>query len=500
MMRPTSFLWFLYLAFTSGLVNHRLKFQYRHHRKRTSNLKAAPAQFFTQKVDHFCATCTETFQQRFFVNETFHKPGGPVFLCVGGEGPAFTGMEVVSSIHCNVMVEFAPKVNALLVALEHRYYGDSVPVPDLTLPNMRYLSHTQALADLADFVSQFGLEEGVADAKWISFGGSYPGMMAGWSRLKFPHLIHGSVASSAPVQAQVDYIGYMDVVSDSLSAEIVGGSKLCRDRIAEGHQEIGTMLQTAEGQIQLLNKFHFCAGESLATKELQNNFAGSGTIAIDIQGNDPSCAEPLSNIEKICDIMAINGSTPVDTLVRISDKQNYGECLSIKPGPDPVLNTTLGEDSWIRVWTYQTCAEFAFYQTCEVGSKCPWTQGLMDLESFMSECKTAFNITADQVYDNVAFSNAISGGNQPSGSRVLWPNGSIDPWYNLSVINNVPENQQKLWVEGASHHFWTHPSKPTDSQLVNDARQSIRDTVSKWLQEEKDSGPSINSAHPLSLM
>ena len=30
--------------------------------------------------------------------------------CVGGEGPAFTGMEVVSSIHCNVMVEFAPMV------------------------------------------------------------------------------------------------------------------------------------------------------------------------------------------------------------------------------------------------------------------------------------------------------------------------------------------------------------------------------------------------------
>merc|ERR1719471_1496157 len=126
-----------------GLVNSRLRDRYLHYTKRTSDLEPAPAQYFTQKVDHFCATCTETFKQRFFVNRTFYKPGGPVFLCVGGEGPAFTGMEVISSIHCNVMVEFAPKVNAWLVALEHRYYGDSVPVPDLTLPNMRYLSHTQ---------------------------------------------------------------------------------------------------------------------------------------------------------------------------------------------------------------------------------------------------------------------------------------------------------------------------------------------------------------------
>lgn len=415
------------------------------------------------------------------------------FECVGGEGPAFTGMEVVSSIHCNIMVEFAPMVNALLVALEHRYYGTSVPVPDLTTPNMRYLSHTQALADLAHFVSQWGLEEGVSKEKWITFGGSYPGMMAGWARLKFPHLIHGSVASSAPVQAQVDYIGYMDVVSDSLSAEIVGGSKICRDRIFEGHQKIGDMLQTSEGQKELLNKFNFCPGESLATKEFQNNFAGSGVIMINIQGNDPSCTRPLCNIEKVCEIMTNNSTTPIELLKHISEQQNEGECLSVKPGPDPVLNTTLGEDAWIRVWTYQTCAEFAFYQTCEVGSKCPWTQGLLDLESFMKECEVAFGITSDQVYDNVFFSNALSGGNKPAGSRVLWPNGSIDPWYNLSVLE-APPDQDVLWVEGASHHFWTHPSKPSDSKLVNAARQTIRETVMKWISDESTI---IRNARPL---
>ena len=38
---------------------------------------------------------------------------------------------------------------------------------------------------------------------WIAFGGSYPGSMAAWLRLKFPHLISGSVSSSGPLEAKV---------------------------------------------------------------------------------------------------------------------------------------------------------------------------------------------------------------------------------------------------------------------------------------------------------
>ena len=107
----------------------------------------------------------------------------------------------------------------MLFALEHRYYGPSVPVPDLTLPNMRVLSSEQALQDLANFVTgnpsarsakhqcvySSGMNEkhNLGGSKWVTFGGSYPGMMSSFARLKFPHLIHASVASSAPVQAQV---------------------------------------------------------------------------------------------------------------------------------------------------------------------------------------------------------------------------------------------------------------------------------------------------------
>ena len=123
---------------------------------------------------------------------------------MGGEGPALDGSAVVDSEHCSVASQWLPETKALMFAVEHRYYGchnasacpvsSMKPGPD---SGLKYLSSRQALADLANFHRIAVDEYALSDAnKWVSFGGSYPGMLAGWFRLKFPNLIHASIASS----------------------------------------------------------------------------------------------------------------------------------------------------------------------------------------------------------------------------------------------------------------------------------------------------------------
>lgn len=43
-----------------------------------------PASFFEQRVDHNDTT-VGTFRQRYWVDDRFYKPGGPVFVLDGGE-------------------------------------------------------------------------------------------------------------------------------------------------------------------------------------------------------------------------------------------------------------------------------------------------------------------------------------------------------------------------------------------------------------------------------
>lgn len=81
-------------------------------------------------------------------------------------------------------------------------------------------------------------------------------MLASFARIKFPHLVHAAISSSAPVKAEVEMKGQNDVVSQAQTVELVGGSKKCRDNIAEGHQQIGDLLKTDAGKQQLNKMFN----------------------------------------------------------------------------------------------------------------------------------------------------------------------------------------------------------------------------------------------------
>ena len=52
-------------------------------------------------------------------------------------------------------------------------------------------------------------------------------------------------------------------------------------------------------------------------------------------------------------------------------------------------------------------------QTCEVGTRCPFTKGLHTLDVDLQMCQEAFGISPDQVREQVRLTNLYYGGDRP---------------------------------------------------------------------------------------
>jgi hypothetical protein len=306
-------------------------------------------------------------------------------------------------------------------------------------------------------------------------------MMAALARLRYPHLIYASVSSSSPLQPAVDFPGYNNVVAHSMAATSVGGSAECLSAIAEGHRVVGEKLNTAAGRRELETDFKVCKPGTLENPKNREQFAGDGVVYLPVQGNDPSCTTPYCNIAKICTVMAdTTKGSGYERLKTLSDAM-HPACIPISY--DEMIAGLSNSTNPERIWMYQTCSEWGFYQTCNVGSDCPYAQGLHTVDVDADMCHAAFGVSPVQLRNQIAFTEQMYGGSDIQSTRILFPSGEIDPWNAGSVLVSPNSQEPVMMVTGASHHFWTHPSLPTDSAEVNAARVTIWNQVTEWLQQ-----------------
>ena len=101
----------------------------------------------TWQIDHFPDDpryephTTETFKQRYFFDSTYYKPGGPVFLYIGGET---SGESRFENLETGIIQILMQQFNGLGVILENRYYGESYPFNTSTTDELAYLSNEQS--------------------------------------------------------------------------------------------------------------------------------------------------------------------------------------------------------------------------------------------------------------------------------------------------------------------------------------------------------------------
>eukprot|EP00873_Tetraselmis_striata_P009752 jgi/Tetstr1/430016/TSEL_019877.t1 len=489
--------------------------------------------FFTEAVlDHFGGAVGargRTWRQRFHVDSThWAGAGAPVFLYIGGEGTASPPSDRL------FMAELAREHGALMLVLEHRYYGESFPVADMRPNKLRFLSSSQALADLAWFISWVSsssphlaaadppltLPASAADSAWVAFGGSYPGNLAAWLKIKYPHLLVGSVSSSAPVQAEYNFEQYAQVVGSALGDPELGGSTACFSRVEEAaatlrhlvtstapygkHRAIPPALRPCG---RLSGDMDLTAYEA----ELFGNFQGTVQYNEEVPGA-PSVAE-------LCRLMAARERSALEAFADVAalfHNQSNTDCVAssykrdvIQPLKGHLFSgdgcAAAGNCTMERQWIYQSCREFGFFQTT-TGPGHPFAAfaSLTLRNAGAAICRDAFGITSPPQVD---WSNAAYGGRHVRGTNITLVNGSMDPWHALGVVNDtdtffnsctdacthqdLAKGEQLVFLKGTAHCRDMQASKPSDPPSVQWAHAKIRRLLAKWLGAEAERGDSL---------
>jgi lysosomal Pro-X carboxypeptidase len=154
-------------------------------------------------VNHFTTNNTnvQTYQMRYLLDESHVQANDtypPILFYCGNEGDVWTFYN-----NSGFMTTTLPNLlNAVVLFGEHRYYGESLPFGEqsFTKDNVKYLTLDQTFMDYQLLIKT--IKDANPKYKYspvFAFGGSYGGMLAAWMRMKFPHVIHGAHASSAPI-------------------------------------------------------------------------------------------------------------------------------------------------------------------------------------------------------------------------------------------------------------------------------------------------------------
>ncbi|OWM66423.1 hypothetical protein CDL15_Pgr013640 [Punica granatum] len=465
------------LSISDGYVTHRTELRGLS-QSQSGNYLTTSELWFNQTLDHFSPYDHHQFAQRYYeFLDYFQMPDGPIFLKICGES-ACNG---ITNDYISVL---AKKFGAAVVSLEHRYYGKSSPFTSLTTENLKYLSSKQALFDLAAFrqfyqdsiSSKFNKSN--KENPWFVFGVSYSGALSAWFRLKFPHLTCGSLASSAVVQAIYEFPEFDRQIGDSAGAE-------CKAALQEITQLVEQRLPS-EGKAL---KAQFGAAELDVDGDFFYFLADAAVTAFQYGNPDKVCS-PIVEAKKA-------GKDLVDAYAKYIKDYFLGTFGERPQTYDQkhLKKTALTEESGSRLWWFQVCTEVAYFQVAPSNDSIRLSK--VDTRYHLDLCK---NVFGQGIYPDVDATNLYYGGNKTAGSKIIFTNGSQDPWRHASKqtsSQDMPSYIISCYNCGHGTDMRGCPQSPlslegnaekcTTPDAVHKVRQQIIENMDLWLSECHDS-------------
>ncbi|ORX46085.1 peptidase S28 [Hesseltinella vesiculosa] len=461
-----------------------------------------------QPLDHFDNNNNQTIPIRYWVDDTYYQPGGPVIFVNFGEETVTN--ESVDYVFQGPQKIMAKSLGALSILLEHRYIGQSVPSSvDPKNPSYRYLTVNQSLADMANFIkSSNGGVAGVhqdlspPNTKWIARGGSYSGVLSAWMRYQYPDLVYAAMSSSAPVQGKLDFYEYHD-------AFIQYGDQYCVGALHNVVEIIDGFFAgnpTESKKIELKRLF----GLPAETNDVAFAIQVPGLLAFQWQSTTPvddptgqMCKDAFKGATNAHDQfnnyaayfkeqMSQANAAPASPVSGMwSHKGHYRKTNNIHSDNNP--SSSSGSNSPYTdqlMWDYLTCNEFGFFQDNSPPVNSPYYDrrimtNLTSDQVFLSDCQNEFpgQLPSEP---SLGYLNQHYQGWDLELTRTIWVNGEYDPWRYLGVASSdAPprantSTQYSILLPHGGHCFDFQPY-PGYQNSINNLMEFAAITFKSWL-------------------
>ncbi|KAI6185943.1 Serine carboxypeptidase S28 [Aphelenchoides besseyi] len=420
---------------------------------------------------------------RYWQNDQFYKVGGPEFLHVGSNDKEV--FDVVSDPNYP-MVQWAKKYKARLWNLEHRFWGQSRPLPDLSVENLKFLNASQALEDIKLKTT----------GPWILFGAGYAGALALWHRKLHPELTVEAVGSSAPMDISFDYYDFIRVSDEVIRNQ----SQKCADYLRDGFALLHKMMDNKEGRDEVDYVFRLKPQFSeieLTWTHIQNFYhvvAGNFLLPLQFSGvNSPPWNSGL-DVASMCKVME---KPALNAVVRLTNtiqyvKEHFGEPQdsNLENNFDEVMerfkNTSYDEASSVdRAQIWQNCYEQggvpSTTENTIFGSDVP-------VNYYYDICRTVFGSSFTTDFIQTQMQNTIKKfgrADDYNGTNVVIPMGSADPYRAMRVSRANNPTVVPYLIEGTAYCADAMPINDTTNPADLKALSSlIFNKIGQWISDK----------------
>eukprot|EP00201_Polytomella_parva_P012460 CAMPEP_0175052382 /NCGR_PEP_ID=MMETSP0052_2-20121109/8331_1 /TAXON_ID=51329 ORGANISM="Polytomella parva, Strain SAG 63-3" /NCGR_SAMPLE_ID=MMETSP0052_2 /ASSEMBLY_ACC=CAM_ASM_000194 /LENGTH=486 /DNA_ID=CAMNT_0016316785 /DNA_START=459 /DNA_END=1919 /DNA_ORIENTATION=- len=388
----------------------------------------------------------------------------------------------------------------MLVFAEHRYYGQSRPFAPWPKSGLKpyqldYLSTEQAMFDYVELVDEIKKEFRAEQAAVIAFGGSYGGMLAAWMRMKYPHVIDGAIAASAPIwnffgeTPTYDTGSFAQGVTYDASME-AGSSRNCVYNVRAFWSTLSRLAQTPEGCALINQNLNLCPDSTVSSPSDAEAVRDWIADAWDnmAMGNFPYASGYILNgdgqlppfpIHEACRSMATDVPSDMDLLQGMAgaigvyyNHSHLTPCFDYKAG---VNDET---DAVDMLWDFQWCSEL-FMPSSTDGVNDMFWPAPFDAAAAAADCRASWQVSPRPLHAQREW----GGRRIEAASNIVFTNGLLDPWHGGGVLT-VPvgaSGLMSLIIPEGAHHLDLMFSNPEDPISVVEVRKMQMSLIKQWV-------------------